>query len=264
MQPAQLGPAARASYGLAILYDNQQKYLTAIKMYKQALVYAQEARGWPELERQCYNGLACALLSRKKKSGQSMFDSIEWSKRHLDLCDDMANRFIAFTNMGLAHFALGDYDAALECHGMALGHVVHIKNNYAERAVISNIAGAAIRLYDFERTMACLRRYEALSRRMGDKLGQATGLKHIGILSNRMKQVKESRIRTFVRPGTETDSRVVKGLLEQSIAETTKADTKDFRKAGLIGQRTRMNYGIMFGDKQMKLKMNELKKCFEA
>jgi len=105
---------------------------------------------------------------------------------------DAPGRFIAHSNIGIAHQALGDAAAAAEEHEAALRCAVQMSSLAGESLACAHL-GTVKASDDAPTAKACTERRLLLSRTLGDAVGKADAYLQLGLIAQEAREWAEAR-----------------------------------------------------------------------
>eukprot|EP00294_Goniomonas_avonlea_P011315 CAMPEP_0114563630 /NCGR_PEP_ID=MMETSP0114-20121206/13225_1 /TAXON_ID=31324 /ORGANISM="Goniomonas sp, Strain m" /LENGTH=404 /DNA_ID=CAMNT_0001749515 /DNA_START=37 /DNA_END=1251 /DNA_ORIENTATION=- len=164
-------------YNVGVLYDNNQEYLSAIKFYQQ-FVDVCKSVGDAKGESLAYNSIGVdyqkmALLD----------EAIHFHQLHLEVAD-VPGKFVAHSNLGLAHAAKGENEKASLNHRQALRYAIVMSSLPGESLACGNLGVVGSRKGDHPTAKACMERHLKLSGALRDDKAQADAYVQLGQLAN--------------------------------------------------------------------------------
>merc|ERR1711998_125458 len=167
-------------YKMGVLLDNMRDYKSAIKQYKKFLsicVRTNDVVG----EALAYNSIAVdyQLIGGEK----ALRKAIEYHTKHRDMAD-IPGKFTAYTNLGIAHAALGAADKAVYNHQNALRHAIHMSILEGESLACANLGTTGAQQGDVSTAKACVERHLQLASSMRDQKAQLGAHQHLGELAS--------------------------------------------------------------------------------
>jgi tetratricopeptide (TPR) repeat protein len=172
-------PAAEgnAYFCISILHENNGAHAKA-SSFLQRFLQASIATGNVENQVLALNALGVNLHL------QSDYEAaVQFHQQHLDLAHEHMSQFVAYTNLGVAAVALGDFDAARSHHENALRCTVQGGSLQGEACATANLGCVAMRLADYVGSQALLERYLRLSQSLKDAKGKSDALMFLGKLA---------------------------------------------------------------------------------
>lgn len=170
-------PAAEgnAYFCISILHENKGAHSKA-NSFLLRFLQASIATGNVENQALALNALGVNLHL------QSDYEAaVQFHQQHLDLAHEHMGQFVAYTNLGVAAVALGDFDAARAHHENALRCTVQGGSLPGEACATANLGCVAMQLADFDGSQALLERYLRLS--VKDAKGRSDALMFLGKLA---------------------------------------------------------------------------------
>jgi tetratricopeptide (TPR) repeat protein len=144
----------QSQLSLGILYDNQQKFSSAVQAYHQVLLTATQINDKTAIGI-ALNHMACS--SSRIGSNNAMQDALHYSEHHVKFADQVG-RFVAFSNLGLFHMWLEQLDKADSYLKLALKWGVQFENAAAQSIAIGHIGMLNEKRKDWVSARACMTR----------------------------------------------------------------------------------------------------------
>jgi len=193
---------AHAHYCKGVLYDNMEKWKSAIESYKE---YNGLCRRLGDTEGICvaanclgvsyYNYAVGGSAGTVRAMGlsecshndyeqtQLMEKSVLHHKVHLELSNEMG-QFVAYSNLGLGYLSLKQSKLALESHQSALALAIPMNNPAAQSLAVGNLAIASAAMQDWETARACMDKHLQLAHDLDNMEGESVACQTIGQMAS--------------------------------------------------------------------------------
>ncbi len=144
---------ANALLTTGVLLENIGIRLKAVQSYER---FIECMKACNDVYMQClgYNNIGIALMSL---GPAHLADAAAAHQQHLALADP-AGKYIAYTNLGLVQSLQGDYEAAVNCHKLALKLAIDLNSPAMQAAALANVGLALAAIDDLGGAQACLER----------------------------------------------------------------------------------------------------------
>ena len=171
------GAEGNAYFCISVLHENKGAHVKA-NSFLQRFLQASIATGHVENQALALNALGVNLQLQGDYEA-----ALQFHQQHLDLAHEHMSQFVAYTNLGVAAVALGDFDAARSHHENALRCTVQGGSLPGEACATANLGCVAMQLGDFDGSQALLERYLRLSQSLKDPKGKSDALMFLGKLA---------------------------------------------------------------------------------
>ncbi|KAJ1446114.1 hypothetical protein M885DRAFT_625538 [Pelagophyceae sp. CCMP2097] len=187
---------AQAHFALGVLHDNVCQFDVALASYRAFAAVAVKL-GDAGAEALAHNCTGVDLMvSACPPSPSSQFGAAAVSPAqraalekalaaHADhlRCADEGGRFVASTNLGLCHGALGDALAAARHHQEALRVAIALQSSSGQSIAVGNLGSLAARQGDFATARPCLEQHLQLVQALRDHAAEAHAWMQLGHLA---------------------------------------------------------------------------------
>mmetsp|Transcript_37243 Transcript_37243/g.117206 ORF Transcript_37243/g.117206 Transcript_37243/m.117206 type:complete len:405 (-) Transcript_37243:91-1305(-) len=176
---------AMAYYNMGVLLDNDKELEKANACYEQYL-QASRAVGDVKGEQLALNSMAINFFKLGRYE-----EAIELSNQHLQIAD-VAGKFVAHCNLGLAYAAMDELEQSSLNHRQALRYAIVMSSVVGESLACGNLGNVAERKGDMRTSKACLERHLKLSVALKDLKAQLDANLLLGKMANEEGQYEEA------------------------------------------------------------------------
>uniref|UniRef100_A0A7S0ERI5 MalT-like TPR region domain-containing protein n=1 Tax=Hanusia phi TaxID=3032 RepID=A0A7S0ERI5_9CRYP len=176
---------ALAYYNMGVLLDNDKELEKANACYEQYL-QASRAVGDAKGEQLALNSMAINMFKLGRYE-----EAIDLSNQHLQIAD-VAGKFVAHCNLGLAYAAMDELEQSSLNHRQALRYAIVMSSVVGESLACGNLGNVAERKGDMRTSKACMERHLKLSSALKDFKAQLDANLLLGKMANEEGQYEEA------------------------------------------------------------------------
>ncbi|XP_024524951.1 tetratricopeptide repeat protein 28-like [Selaginella moellendorffii] len=209
--PSQMKQEASAVLCLGVLYDNGQDYTRAVENYKKFCELCQNT-GDAKGEAMGYNFIACSLqedqdkklktekvekvgpmgeLELSTEATMQYEEALAYHEQHAHLAD-LEGKYMAYTNAGILHAALGNWIEAARSHRKALKCATYMRRPEYQSVAVGNLAYLLLRRRKLGASRLCTKRYLQICESLGFTEGEARGHYMLGHIFTQQRKLSEA------------------------------------------------------------------------
>ena len=169
-----------AYYKIAEILSSQRETMPKAVPYLQR--YLSLCRRLSDLQGEAKALNSLGILHHRLGGASNLQLAVQFHQQHAEIAD-AAGIFIAQTNLGLLHRALGDAGMSLECLKQALQYAVRAGDRQAEALALANLGLSGTAVGDFSTARVCVERQLELSTALKDTTGSCEAYENLGGLA---------------------------------------------------------------------------------